>query len=58
MVAENLQRTSKAVELIAQCQTQAGDALDLSTQAGQVMESVEQGAIQVIDAVSQFNQKL
>ncbi len=58
VVSENLQRTSKAVEIIILCQSQAGETLELSTQAGQVMESVQQGAIKVLDAVSQFNQKL
>ncbi len=58
VVSENLQRTSKAVEIISKCQSQAGETLELSTQAGQVMDSVQQGAIKVLDAVSQFNQKL
>ncbi len=58
VVSENLQRTSKAVEIITQCQSQAGETLELSTQAGQVMDSVQQGAIKVLEAVSQFNQKL
>ncbi|MCZ4372842.1 PAS domain-containing methyl-accepting chemotaxis protein [Vibrio diazotrophicus] len=58
VVAENMKLTAKAVELITVCQSQAGEALDLSTQAGQVIEQVEQGAIRVVEAVRQFNQQL
>ncbi|MBE4587345.1 chemotaxis protein [Vibrio navarrensis] len=58
VVSENLQRTTKAVELIAECQVQAGDTLQLSNQAGQLMEEIKSGAEQVIESVSQFNQKL
>lgn len=58
VVAENLQRTAKAVELIAVCQSQAGETLELSTQAGQLMEDVQRGAQKVVDAISQFSQKL
>lgn len=58
VVTENLKRTRTAVELIAACQAQAGDTLDLSTQAGQVMEDIQSGSQRVVDAVSQFNQKL
>lgn len=58
VVSENLQRTTKAVELIAACQVQAGDTLQLSNQAGQLMEEIKSGAEQVIESVSQFNQKL
>ncbi|MBH9738408.1 chemotaxis protein [Vibrio navarrensis] len=58
VVSENLQRTTKAVELIATCQVQAGDTLQLSNQAGQLMEEIKSGAEQVIESVSQFNQKL
>ncbi|MBE3666063.1 chemotaxis protein [Vibrio navarrensis] len=58
VVSENLQRTTKAVELIADCQVQAGDTLQLSNQAGQLMEEIKSGAEQVIESVSQFNQKL
>ncbi|MGY5675909.1 methyl-accepting chemotaxis protein [Vibrio cincinnatiensis] len=58
VVAENLRRTTKAVELIAACQSQAGETLTLSTQAGQLMEDVQMGAQKVVDAISQFSQKL
>lgn len=58
VVTENMKLTAKAVELINVCQSQAGEALDLSTQAGQVIEQVEQGAIRVVEAVRQFNQQL
>nr|WP_319024215.1 methyl-accepting chemotaxis protein [Vibrio navarrensis] len=58
VVSENLQRTTKAVELIAACQVQAGDTLQLSNQAGQLMEEIKSGAEKVIESVSQFNQKL
>ncbi|MGY5650727.1 hypothetical protein [Vibrio cincinnatiensis] len=46
------------VELIAACQSQAGETLTLSTQAGQLMEDVQMGAQKVVDAISQFSQKL
>lgn len=58
VVTENLKRTRTAVELIAACQSQAGDTLELSTEAGQVMEDIQRGSQRVVDAVSQFNQKL
>ncbi|NAW68766.1 PAS domain-containing protein [Vibrio sp. V27_P1S3P104] len=58
VVAENLQKTTKAVELIVACQAQAGDTLALSTQAGQLMEDVQHGAQKVVGAISQFSQKL
>ncbi|WP_165313619.1 methyl-accepting chemotaxis protein [Vibrio ziniensis] len=58
VVADNMKLTAKAVELIAACQSQTGEALDLSTQAGKVIEQVEQGAIRVVEAVRQFNQQL
>lgn len=58
VVSENLKRTKDAVDLIAACQSQAGDALELSTEAGQVMGDIQRGAQKVVDAISQFNQKL
>ncbi len=58
VVTENMQRTAKAVELITKCQSNAGEALELSTQAGHVIKQVQQGADRVVEAVSQFNQKL
>lgn len=58
VVSENLKRTKDAVELIARCQNQAGEALELSTEAGQVMGDIQRGAQKVVDAVSQFNQQL
>ncbi|QXO18859.1 methyl-accepting chemotaxis protein [Vibrio ostreae] len=58
VVTENLKRTRNAVELIAACQSQAAETLELSTEAGQVMEDIQRGSQRVVDAVSQFNQKL
>ncbi len=58
VVSENQKRTTDAVNLIAQCQTQAQQALDYSNQAGTVMDEIQLGAQKVVDAVSQFNRNL
>ncbi|WP_432464357.1 methyl-accepting chemotaxis protein [Agarivorans sp. QJM3NY_33] len=58
MVSENLKRTGDAVNLISQCELKASEALELSTEAGQMMEDIQSGAQQVVDVVSQFNQRL
>ncbi|EPE2697198.1 TPA: methyl-accepting chemotaxis protein [Vibrio alginolyticus] len=58
MVSENLQRTDNAVKLIAKCQQEALDTLELSESAGVVMNEIQNGARQVVDAVEQFNRVL
>lgn len=58
VVSENVRKMSSAVTLIAQCQTKAGEALELSTEAGKTMEDIQSGAQQVVDAVNEFNQNL
>lgn len=58
VVGENKNLTEKAVSLIEQSMEKAHKALDLSTEAGQVMNDIQIGARQVVDAVGQFNNKL
>ncbi|MGY0614370.1 methyl-accepting chemotaxis protein [Vibrio sp. FJH11] len=58
MVEENLKRTNSAVELIAQCQKDALNTLELSEQAGNVMNDIQDGASRVVDAVAHFNRTL
>lgn len=58
VVGENKHLTEKAVSLIEQSMEKAHKALDLSTEAGHVMNDIQIGARQVVDAVSQFNNKL
>ncbi|WP_439848977.1 methyl-accepting chemotaxis protein [Vibrio hepatarius] len=58
VVAENVRRMAEAVELIAKCHAQAGEALALSTEAGQTMEDIQTGANKVVNAVNQFSRNL
>lgn len=58
VVSENKNLTEKAVSLIEQSMDKAHKALDLSTEAGNVMNGIQIGARQVVDAVGQFNNKL
>lgn len=58
VVNENKNLTEKAVSLIEQSMDKAHKALDLSTEAGNVMNGIQIGARQVVDAVGQFNNKL
>lgn len=58
VVGENKNLTERAVSLIEESMDKAHKALDLSTEAGQVMNDIQVGARQVVDAVSQFNNKL
>lgn len=55
VVAENKQLTSKAVALIAESQIKANSALTFSNDAGQVINEIQSGARQVVDAVASFN---
>ncbi|MCR9494632.1 methyl-accepting chemotaxis protein [Vibrio alginolyticus] len=58
MVTENLERTDNAVQLIAKCQKEALDTLELSEKAGNVMNEIQDGASRVVEAVEQFNRSL
>lgn len=58
VVAENVRRMAEAVELIAKCHAQAGEALALSTEAGQTMEDIQTGADKVVNAINQFSRNL
>lgn len=58
VVSENVNKMAAAVALIAQCQTKASEALELSTEAGHTMEDIQIGAQKVVDAVNEFSQSL
>lgn len=58
VVTENVRRMAEAVELIAKCHAQAGEALALSTEAGQTMEDIQTGADKVVNAINQFSRNL
>ncbi|WP_137168980.1 PAS domain-containing methyl-accepting chemotaxis protein [Marinomonas sp. FW-1] len=58
VVGDNKKLTEQAVSLIEESMEKAQKALDLSTEAGHVMNDIQTGSRQVVDAVSQFNNKL
>lgn len=58
MVSENLEKSTKAVSLITDCQSRTAKVLGLSMEAGQVLNEVQVGADEVITVVSQLNQTL
>ncbi|NHI00516.1 chemotaxis protein [Oceanimonas doudoroffii] len=58
VVAENRKLTENAVSLIEQSMSRAQRALTLSNDAGNVMQEIQQGARQVVDAIGQFRQSL
>ncbi|GAA5137223.1 methyl-accepting chemotaxis protein [Thalassotalea piscium] len=58
VVSENKKLTENAVSLIEGSMKEADKALQLSTQAGDVMNEIQIGARQVVDAVAQFNKNL
>ncbi|PYF82278.1 methyl-accepting chemotaxis sensory transducer with Pas/Pac sensor [Marinomonas alcarazii] len=58
VVGDNKKLTEQAVSLIKESMEKAQKALDLSTEAGHVMNDIQTGSRQVVDAVSQFNNKL
>ena len=58
VVGDNKNLTEKAVSLIEHSMEKVHKALDLSAEAGHVMTDIQTGARQVVDAVSQFNNKL
>ncbi|OYD21367.1 chemotaxis protein [Oceanimonas baumannii] len=58
MVSENRKLTENAVSLIEESMAKAQRALALSNDAGKVMQAIQQGARQVVDAVGQFKHSL
>ncbi|WP_028299523.1 methyl-accepting chemotaxis protein [Oceanospirillum beijerinckii] len=58
VVAENKQLTEKAVQLIEQSLLKVNKALELSNEAGQVVNEIQDGARQVVDAIGQFKHSL
>ncbi|MEM6185335.1 methyl-accepting chemotaxis protein [Shewanella vaxholmensis] len=58
VVGENKKLTEKAVSLIEEGMEKAQKALELSTDAGHVMNDIQSGARQVVDAISQLNKNL
>ncbi|GAB3488240.1 methyl-accepting chemotaxis protein [Marinomonas epiphytica] len=58
VVAENKQLTEKAVSLIESSLEEAESALALSNNAGEVMNNIQTGAKQVVDAVKEFQKSL
>jgi methyl-accepting chemotaxis protein len=58
VVSDNKKLTEQAVSMIEESMEKAKTALKLSNDAGDVMNDIQVGAKQVVDAVSQFNNKL
>ena len=58
VVGQNQQLAEKAVELIGRGKEQAELGLNLSSQAGQVIDEIQVGAKQVVQSVEQFTTQL
>lgn len=58
VVSENKELTERAVAQIETTLQDAQNALQLSNDAGRVMDDIQKGARQVVDAVSQFKNSL
>lgn len=58
VVGDNKHLTEVAVSLIEQSMEKVKRALELSNESGEVMEDIQTGARQVVNAVSQFNHNL
>ena len=58
MVSENRKLTEQAVILIEESMSRAQQALTLSSDSGNVMRDIQQGARQIVDAVGQFRLNL
>ncbi|MGV2871992.1 methyl-accepting chemotaxis protein [Colwellia sp. E150_009] len=58
VVSENKQLTDKAVLLIDESMNKAVKALELSNDAGSVMNEIQIGAREVVDAIGKFNSNL
>ena len=58
VVSENKQLTKSAVALIEESMKEAEKALQLSNEAGEVVNGIQVGAREVVDSVAQFNKNL
>ncbi|MDO6505525.1 methyl-accepting chemotaxis protein [Colwellia sp. 4_MG-2023] len=58
VVAKNKQLTENAVSIIETSMNEAEKALELSNNAGNVMNEIQVGAREVVDAVASFNKSL
>ena len=58
MVSENRKLTEQVVILIEESMSRAQQALTLSSDSGNVMRDIQQGARQIVDAVGQFRLNL
>lgn len=58
VVGQNQQLAERAVEIIQRGRSQAELGLELSTQAGQVIEEIQDGAQRVVKAVERFHTQL
>ncbi|WP_235075919.1 methyl-accepting chemotaxis protein [Marinomonas profundimaris] len=57
VVGENKKLTEQAVSLIEESMGKAHKGLELSNEAGRVMNAIQAGSRKVVDAISQFNKK-
>lgn len=58
VVVENRKLTENAVQLIEAGQEKAREALEYSTESGKVMNEIQKGATEVVNAIGQFTQRL
>lgn len=58
VVVENRKLTENAVQLIEAGQEKAREALEYSTESGKVMNEIQNGATEVVNAIGQFTQRL
>ncbi|MDO6565725.1 methyl-accepting chemotaxis protein [Alteromonas sp. 1_MG-2023] len=58
VVVENSKLTENAVQLIEAGQDKAREALEYSTESGKVMNEIQNGATEVVNAIGQFTQRL
>ncbi|MCE0495367.1 methyl-accepting chemotaxis protein [Vibrio sp. DNF-1] len=58
VVTKNQELTANAVNLINAGHDKTHDGLELSNEAGEVIQKIQEGAKKVVNAIGQFNQKL
>ena len=58
VVNENRKLTENAVQLIEAGQEKAREALEYSTESGKVMNEIQNGSSEVVNAIGQFTQRL
>jgi len=58
VVTENRKLTENAVQLIETSQARARDALDYSNESGEVMNEIQRGSNEVVQAIGHFAQRL